>query len=151
MRCMACGAELPGDAVFCLKCGARVAVSPPPSGELTVQVSLGEIPYAVILKDIWLFVMVDRPVAEVKASVRPTDARGTFGEWLQGAVSNPRPGVLEQAVNLGDIVRWQFDSADVRLLVRTADGGERGAAAVLPLNARDVRKVELAPTAKPVV
>jgi len=141
VTCPSCGTVLPPEAVYCLKCGTKQ--SSVGTGPLELSVSLGEIPYAVVLKDIWLFAMVGSAVTEIKASARPTDSRGNFGGWLSGSLVNPRPGVLEPLVKLGDIVRWQFDFVETNLLLRTP-GGELTAMTTIPIASRDLRRLPLA-------
>jgi hypothetical protein len=169
MFCPSCGTVLPGTAKFCLNCGRAVTSStgsptapaagtaapapatavpqeaPPSAPVPELHVTLGEVPYAPLLTNIWLFAMVNMPVAGLQAWVRPTDPRGLYGEWRQIAVGPLRPGVLEQVLNLGDAVRWQYDYCDVRVAVRTADGRELHAAAMLPMSGRLPLRLALAP------
>ena len=148
--CTACGTDLPEEAVFCLKCGTRqmrsTDSSAPWSG-LVAYVSLGEVPYAILLKNIWVLSMVTEPVQEVRGRARPTDLQGNLGPWLHGAITTPRPNVLEPLVNLGDFVRWQYAHTEIQLIVKDAEGNENNATLTLPLTSRGAMKVALAPVA----
>jgi ribosomal protein L40E len=149
--CTACGTDLPKEAVFCLKCGARQVRgtdSEAPSGGLEAYVSLGEVPYAILLKDIWVLSMITEPVQEVRGRARPTNLQGSLGPWLHGAITTPRPNVLEPLVNLGDLVRWQYAHTEVEITVKDSSGSEHRAELTLPLTSRGAVKVALSPAAE---